>query len=148
MSFIHEKALVEGKVRIGKNSSILAFAVVRGDENEIVIGNNTNIQEHCMIHGSNTKIGNNVTIGHNAVVHGARIGDNVLVGMGSIVLDDAEISDLTIIGAGALVPPGKRLEPGVYVGNPAKRTRSLTKKDEERIMNSYKNYLKKIKNKQ
>ena len=144
MSFIHEKALVEGKVKIGKNSSILAFAVIRGDENEIVIGDNTNIQEHCMIHGRNTKIGNNVTIGHNAVVHGASIGNNVLVGIGSIVLDDAEISNLTIIGAGAVVPPGKKLEPGVYVGNPAQRIRSLTHKDEERIMNSHKHYLKKI----
>lgn len=145
MNFIHEKAIIEGNVKIGKNSSVLAFAVVRGDEDKIVIGDNTNIQEHCMIHGKKTSIGSNVTIGHNAVVHGAKIGDNVLVGMGAIILDNAEISDWSIIGAGSLVPPGKRLESGVYVGSPAKKIRDLTDKDKELITKSYKHYLEKTK---
>lgn len=144
MNFIHEKAIVEGKVKIGNKSSILAFAVVKGDENETIIGDNTNIQEHCMIHGKNTIIGNNVTIGHNALVHGARIRDNVLVGMGAIVLDNVEISDWTIIGAGSLVPPGKKLESGLYVGNPAKKVRDLIDKDKDLIKKAYEHYANKV----
>lgn len=148
MGFIHPKAIVESNVQLGDNVSIWAFAVVRADEGDIQIGKNSNIQEHVTIHGKNVEIGENVTVGHNAVIHGARIGDNVLIGMGAIVMDDVEIGDWVIVGAGSLIPPGKKIEPNTLVlGNPAKAVRKLEEKDKKLITNSYKAYLENIKNK-
>lgn len=138
---IHKNAYVEN-AELGKDSCVLAFAVVKGDEGKIKIGNNTNIQENCVIHGKGVVIGNNVTIGHAAVVHGAKIGDNVLIGMNATILDGVEIADWTIIGAGSVVPPDKKLESGLYIGNPAKKIRDLTSEDKSTIIKSYKRYLK------
>jgi carbonic anhydrase/acetyltransferase-like protein (isoleucine patch superfamily) len=137
---IHEKAYMEN-VELGKNSKIMAFAVVKGDEEKIKIGDNTNIQENCVIHGKGVVIGDNVTIGHAAVIHGAKIGNHVLIGINSTVLDGAEISDWSIIGAGSVVPPDKKLESGLYIGNPAKKIRDLTDNDKKLIIESYKRYL-------
>lgn len=143
--FIHEKAHVEGNVDIGRNSSVWAFAVLRGDEGKIKVGDNTNIQEHVMVHGD-VEIGDNCSIGHNAVVHGAKIGNNVLIGASATVLDNSKIGDWSIIAAGAIVPPNKNIEKeSVVMGVPGRVARKITKKDKKFIIDHYKNYLKKIK---
>ena len=135
--FLHDSAQVIGDVLVGDDCSIWFNAVVRGDVNHIRIGRGTNIQDLSMCHvahkgvdnpeGSPLIIGEYVTIGHSVILHGCRIGDEVLVGMGSIVMDDAVIGKQVMIGAGSLVPPGKTLESGtLYVGRPVKAVRKLT----------------------
>lgn len=145
MRYVHPKAEVVGDVSIGENSSVWAFAVIRGDEGKIRIGKNTSIQEHCMIHGENVAIGDNVTVGHSAVVHGARVGSNVLIGIGSIILDDAEVGDWVIIGAGAVVTPGMKIKSNSLVlGTPAKVVRELSDEDRKLITTSWEKYVERV----
>lgn len=129
--FMAENATVIGEVEIGAQSSIWFQAVVRGDVGLIRIGERTNIQDHAMLHcstgRSQTHIGNDVVIGHRAILHGCTVEDEVLIGMGAIILDEAIIPRHTIVAAGALVPEGKKLESGwLYVGVPAKALKPLT----------------------
>ena len=146
MKKVHPTAILEGDVELGDFVGISAYAVLRGDEGKIRIGNRTNIQEHCTLHGPGVSVGNGVTIGHGAILHGCRIGDNVLVGMGAIIMDGAEIGDWCIIGAGAVVTPGMKMESGsLAVGLPAKVVRKLDDGDKKLITNSSENYLNKIK---
>lgn len=123
-------ASVIGDVTLGDGVGVWFGAVIRGDNEPIVIGNDTNIQEHTMIHtdpGFPAAIGRGCTIGHRAIVHGCTIGDNVLVGMGAIVLNGATIGNDCLIGAGALVPEGRAIPAGSLVlGLPAKVARPLT----------------------
>ncbi len=123
--FIAENAVIIGDVTIGDDCSIWYGVVLRGDVNTIKIGNRVNIQDNASVHTlyqrSVTIIGDDVSVGHNAVVHGAKVGNDVLVGMGAILMDNAEIPDGTIIAAGAVVPSNQVLEPGVYAGVPVKR---------------------------
>ena len=143
-NFIHDKANIEGDVELGKNTSVWAFASIRGDEAKIIIGDNSNIQEGVIMHGK-TEIGNNVTVGHGAVVHGAKIGSNVLIGMNSTVLDGTEIDDWNIIAAGTVVAPNTKIEKGnVVMGVPGKITRQLNDNDRNRIVGAYQDYLKKL----
>ncbi len=139
-------ALVIGDVEIGADSSVWPMAVVRGDVNAIRIGARTNIQDGAVVHvthdgeftpgGFATHIGDDVTVGHRAIIHACTIGSRVLVGMGAIVMDGAVVPDDVIIGAGALVPPGRRLSAGqLYVGSPVHARRALT--DEEYRMLPY-----------
>jgi carbonic anhydrase/acetyltransferase-like protein (isoleucine patch superfamily) len=145
MKYIHKKSEVVGDVSIGENSSVWAFAVIRGDEGKIRIGKNTSIQEHCVIHGENVKIGDNVTVGHSAVVHGAKVGSNVLIGVGAIILDEAEVGDWVIIGAGAVVPPKMKIKSNSMVlGVPAKVVRELNEEDRKLIVSSYERYLERV----
>ncbi len=145
MKYIHPKAEVVGDISMGENSSVWAFAVIRGDEGRISIGRNTNIQEHCVLHGEGVEIGDNVTLGHSSVVHGAKIGSNALVGIGSIILDEAEIGDWVIVGAGAVVTPGMKIKPNTLVlGTPAKVVRELKDEDRELITSSYKKYTERV----
>lgn len=130
-AWIADNATVTGQVTIGEQSSIWYQVVIRGDVNKIIIGSRTNIQDATIVHGSHGKqdtiIGDDVTIGHRAIIHGCEIGNNVVIGMGAIILDDAVIPDYCIIGAGALVPPGKKLDPGfVYVGNPLRKLKPMS----------------------
>lgn len=129
-AFVAENATVIGDVRLAEESSVWFGAVVRGDMNSIRIGKRSNVQDNVVIHipeNYGVEIGDDVTIGHCAVVHGCRIGDNVLIGMNSTVLDGAEIGDNCIIGANALVPPGKVIPAGsMVVGVPGKVVRQLT----------------------
>lgn len=146
-AFIAEQAIVVGDVSVGEFSSVWFNAVARGDVNSITIGNRTNIQDNSMLHVTTGKhsleIGDNVTVGHNAVVHGCRIGNRVLVGMGAVVLDGAEIGTDSIVGAGALVPPGFVLPSGkLAVGVPAKAVRDLTREERQSIEESAENYMK------
>ena len=128
--FIAENATVVGEVTMGNQCSVWFSAVVRGDVNFIKMGNKVNIQDGAVIHGTYQKtattIGNNVSIGHNAMVHGCTIKDNVLIGMGAIVMDDVVIESNSIIAAGAIVTKGTHVESGcVYAGIPAKKIKEV-----------------------
>ncbi|WIF94367.1 gamma carbonic anhydrase family protein [Caminicella sporogenes] len=131
--FIAETAQIIGRVTLKENVNIWFGSVLRGDGNYIEVGENTNIQDNCVVHINSempTIIGKNCTIGHGAIVHACIIGNNVLVGMGAIVLDGAVIEDNVIIGAGALIPPGKTVpKNSLVIGSPGKVVRELT--DEE-----------------
>ena len=143
--FVHELAFVEGSITLSENASVWPYAVLRADEGKIIIGKNTSIQDCCVLHGS-VKIGDNVTVGHAAVIHNARIGSNVLIGMNSTILDNSKIEDWVIVAAGSVVRPKSLLESGyLYAGSPAEKKRKLTKDDRKLITASYKEYLKKIK---
>ena len=129
--FLAETAVVIGDVVMGDQCSIWYNAVVRGDVHYIRIGNKVNVQDgavvHCTYQKSPTTIGNNVSIGHNAIVHGCTIHDNVLVGMGAIIMDNSVIESNSIIAAGAVVTEGTRVAAGtIYAGVPAKRLRDVT----------------------
>ncbi len=143
--FLADNCVVVGEVKMGDNCTVWFNAVVRGDVNSITIGNNTNIQDGAVIHGtfqkSKTVIGNNVSIAHNAVVHGCTIEDNVLIGIGAIVLDDAVIGTGSVIAAGAIILPKTKVEPGsVYAGVPAKKVKEIGEEMKEVIVRTAKNY--------
>ncbi|MDR1680607.1 MAG: gamma carbonic anhydrase family protein [Prevotellaceae bacterium] len=125
--FLAETAVIIGDVQIGDDCSIWYGAVLRGDVNRIRIGNRVNIQDGAVLHTlyqrSTVEMGDDVSVGHNAIIHGATVGNNVLVGMGAIVMDNAIVADNTIIAAGAVVLSNARLEAGVYAGMPARKIR-------------------------
>ena len=145
-AFIAETVDVIGKVTIGKNSNIWYNSVLRADNNTITIGENTSIQDGSVVHVADefpTIIGNNVTVGHKALIHGCTIGDNTLIGMGSIVLDGVEIGEYTLIGAGSLVPPGKKIPSGVLaLGSPVRVIRELSEEEKKNLVQSALNYVK------
>lgn len=142
--FLAPGAQVVGDVKIGENSSVWYNAVLRGDTNPIIIGENTNVQDNAVLHVNRNRglfIGDNVTIGHGAIVHGCTVGNNVLIGMGSVILDGVEIGENCIIGAGALVTTSKVIPEGSLVyGNPAKVIRMLTEEEKESISVSARSY--------
>lgn len=126
-TFVADNAALIGDVTIGENCSIWYGAVLRGDVGAIRIGNGSNVQDGAVLHGtldvSETVLGDNVSVGHNAVVHGARVGNDVLIGMGAVVMDNAVIPDGTVIAAGAVILANSVLEPGIYAGVPAKKVK-------------------------
>jgi len=147
--FIAENATVVGEVLMGNQCSVWFNAVIRGDVHYIKIGNKVNVQDGAVIHAtyqkSPTNIGNNVSIGHNAIVHGCTIHDNVLIGMGSIVMDGCVVESNSIIAAGAVVTQNTRVESGsIYAGVPAKKVKDISQdliSDEiDRIANNYVKY--------
>lgn len=128
--WIAENATIVGDVQLGKQCTVWYNAVLRGDVHYIKIGNRVNIQDgtiiHCEYQTSPTSIGSNVTIGHNAVVHGCTVHDNSLIGMGAIVMNDAVIHSGAIVAAGAVVMEGKEIKPGeIWAGLPAKKVKEL-----------------------
>lgn len=144
--FVDESAVVIGDVHLGADSSVWPLTVIRGDMHRIRIGARTSVQDGSVLHithagpfnpdGYPLIIGDEVTIGHQVTLHGCTLGNRILVGMGSIVMDGAVIEDEVVLGAGSLVPPGKRLLSGfLYVGSPARQARALT--DKERAYFSY-----------
>ena len=144
--YLAENATVLGDVVMGDECSVWFNAVIRGDVNSIVMGNRVNVQDgaviHCTYQKAATTIGNNVSIGHNALVHGCTIHDNVLIGMGSIVMDNCVIESNSIIAAGAVLLEGTHVESGsVYAGVPAKKVKELSKElfegEVQRIANNY-----------
>ncbi|MFC4722493.1 gamma carbonic anhydrase family protein [Geojedonia litorea] len=147
--FIAENATIVGDVVMGEECSVWFNAVVRGDVHFIKMGNKVNIQDGAVIHAtyqkSPTTIGNNVSIGHNAIVHGCTIHDNVLIGMGSIVMDDCIVESNSIIAAGAVVTQNTKVEAGsIYAGVPAKKVKDISKDlisgEIDRIANNYVKY--------
>ncbi len=144
--FFAENVVVIGDVIMGDEVSVWYQSVVRGDVNSIKIGNKVNIQDGVVIHAtyktSKTNIGNNVSIGHNAIIHGCTIDDNVLVGMGSIIMDNSKIGSNSIIAAGAVVTQNTNISPGsIYAGVPARKIKdvdiNLQKNEIQRIANNY-----------
>jgi gamma-carbonic anhydrase len=145
--FVAPSADLIGDVAIGDESSIWFNTTVRGDVNRIEIGQRTNIQDNTCIHVMNrtgpVSIGNEVTIGHNAMVHGCTIKDRVLVGIHATVLDKVVVEPDVIIAAGGLVPPGKTLESGwLYMGSPVKQARKLSQEEIDSILKHSENYVK------
>ena len=149
--FLADNTTIIGDVEIGNDCSFWFNSVIRGDVNSICIGNKVNIQDgavlHCLYEKSKIHIGNNVSIGHNVIIHGATINDNVLIGMGAIIMDHAVIGENSIIAAGALILDSTIVEPGsIYGGVPAKRIKSIeqeqTKEMIEKIANNYLMYAK------
>lgn len=144
--FLAENAVIVGDVTMGDDCSIWFSAVLRGDVHSIVMGNKVNIQDNATIHAtylkSPTVIGNHVSIGHNAVVHGCTIHDNVLIGMGAIVMDDCIVESNSLIAAGAVVTKGTHIKEGeLWAGMPAKKIKDvpqhLKEGEIERIANNY-----------
>ncbi|MCK0158847.1 gamma carbonic anhydrase family protein [Cellulophaga sp. F20128] len=147
--FIAENATIVGEVEMGDQCSVWFNAVLRGDVHFIKMGNKVNVQDgaviHCTYKKSPTTIGNNVSIGHNAIVHGCTIKDNVLVGMGSIIMDDCIVESNSIVAAGAVVTKGTHIPSGtVYAGMPAKKIKDisedLSKGEIDRIADNYVTY--------
>ncbi|MGC4101662.1 gamma carbonic anhydrase family protein [Ferruginibacter sp.] len=144
--FVAPNATIVGDVKMGNDCSVWFNAVLRGDVNFIHMGNKVNVQDgaviHCTYQKTGTSIGNNVSIGHNAIVHGCVIDDNVLVGMGAIVMDNAHIGSNSIIAAGAVVLENTIVEPGtIYAGIPAKKVKDISQEkisgEIDRIANNY-----------
>lgn len=151
-AYVDETAVVIGDVTIGEDSSVWPMSVIRGDVNSITIGARTNIQDGSVLHESHTSefssgyplvIGDDVTVGHKALLHACTVGNMCLIGMSATVMDGAVLGDKVIVGAGSLVPPGKQLESGcLYVGSPVKRVRELNEKERGFLEYSAKHYSK------
>ncbi len=149
--FIAPNAWVTGKVSIGARSSLFFGVVARGDIQKIIIGSETNIQEHCIIHTSrglqDCVIGNRVTIGHGAILHGCTVNDSCIIGMGAVILDGANIGKNCIIGAHSLVTMNTVIPEGhLAFGSPAKAVRKLTEREFKELQDSADSYLKVSKN--
>jgi carbonic anhydrase/acetyltransferase-like protein (isoleucine patch superfamily) len=151
-AWVDETALVIGDVVIGAHSSVWPMTVVRGDIQRIEIGARTNIQDGSVLHvthdsrfmpgGRPLTVGDDVTVGHKVVLHACSIGERCLIGMGSIIMDGAEIASDTLLGAGSLVTPNKRLESGyLWQGSPARRVRELTDREREYLRYSAEHYV-------
>ncbi|WP_246335834.1 gamma carbonic anhydrase family protein [Azomonas macrocytogenes] len=151
--FVDVSAVVLGDVKLGNDTSVWPMAVIRGDMHRIHIGARCSIQDGSVLHithagpykaeGFPLNLGDEVTVGHQVTLHGCTIGNRVLVGMGTIVLDGAVIEDEVVIGAGSLVPPGKTLASGyLYVGSPVKQVRPLTEKELAFFRYTASNYVK------
>jgi carbonic anhydrase/acetyltransferase-like protein (isoleucine patch superfamily) len=150
--YVHPSSVLVGDIQIGLNSSIWPLVAARGDVNIIRIGQRTNVQDGSVLHvsrpttknpaGSPLLIGDDVTVGHKVMLHGCQLSNRILVGMGAIVMDDVIVEDDVIIGAGSLVPPGKRLESGyLYVGSPVKQARPLNEAERSFLTQSAINYV-------
>jgi carbonic anhydrase/acetyltransferase-like protein (isoleucine patch superfamily) len=143
-AFVSEAAYVVGDVEIGENSSIWPGAILRADRFRIRIGSNSNIQDNCVVHAgfSDADIGNNVTIAHGSVIHCARIGNNVLIGMHTVLGNQSEIEDFCMIGAQSMVKDHFKVPSGsLAVGIPAKIVRALNDRELERIANASRTYV-------
>lgn|SRR5690606_27004174 len=144
--FIAENATIVGDVILEENCSVWFNAVIRGDVNSIRIGHHTNIQDgvviHCTYQKASTTIGNYVSIGHNALVHGCTLKDNVLIGMGAIVMDHAIVEEYVIIAAGAIVLENTVCESGyIYAGIPAKKMKAISQEQREMLKQLPHNYV-------
>ncbi|QMV12872.1 gamma carbonic anhydrase family protein [Vibrio spartinae] len=150
--YVDSTAVLVGDIRIDDDSSIWPLVAARGDVNHIHIGKRSNIQDGSVLHVTHKNaanpngypliIGDDVTVGHKAMLHGCTIQDRVLVGMGSIILDGVTVESEVVIGAGSLVPPNKTLQSGyLYMGNPAKQARPLTDEERAFLLKSAENYV-------
>lgn len=151
--YVDPAAVIVGDVTMGDDCSVWPCAVIRGDMHRIHIGARTSVQDNAVLHithasdfnpgGFPLTIGDDVTIGHSACLHGCTLGSRILIGIGAIVLDGATVEDEVVIGAGTLVPPGKRLESGfLYVGSPCKQARPLKESERQFFRYSAQNYVK------
>jgi len=145
MKFIANTAAVVGDVTLGENSSVWYSAVLRGDEGAIKIGDNSNIQDNCTLHCDEQSplcVGQNVTVGHQVILHGCTIEDNCLIGMGAIIMNDAVIGENSIVGAGALITEGKVFPPNsLILGSPAKVKGEVDEKGKDMIRDAAEHYV-------
>ena len=144
--FIADSAEIMGRITIGENSSIWYQTVLRGDVHDIIIGERSNIQDHSTLHTSHGVspciVGNDVTVGHRVILHGCEIQDGTLVGMGSIIMDQAVLETGCLLAAGSLVPERKILRSGyLYAGSPARERRELTDEEKVFLMHSARHYV-------
>jgi carbonic anhydrase/acetyltransferase-like protein (isoleucine patch superfamily) len=144
-AFVHPLAFVCGDVSLGRHASVWPFAVLRGDSDRIVIGDESNVQDGAVIHvdaGVPASLGRGVAVGHRAIVHGASVGDGALVGMGAVLLNGVRIGAGAIVAAGALCPEGMRVPDGVLVvGVPARVVRPVTDAERERVARTVAGYV-------
>ena len=144
-TFLAENAALIGSVKMGEDCSIWYGAVLRGDVGPITLGDRVNIQDGAVLHAttniSEVIIGNDVSVGHNAIIHGAIIGNDVLIGMGAIVMDNAVVPDGTIVAAGAVVLANAVLEPGIWAGIPAKKIKDASEAIKAKAHENARNYL-------
>jgi carbonic anhydrase/acetyltransferase-like protein (isoleucine patch superfamily) len=143
---VEDSAQLIGDVQVGEQSSVWFNSVLRGDVHRIRVGRRSNIQDLCVVHVltelSPTEIGDDVTVGHRVVLHGCRLGNRVLVGMGAVVMDNVEVGDDCLIAAGALVSPGTRIPAGsLALGSPARIKRPLTEGERAGLLHSATNYV-------
>ena len=152
-TYIDESAVVIGDVVIGEHSSVWPLTAIRGDVNIVRIGNRSNIQDGCVLHvshqgefnpgGAELHVGDEVTVAHKVLLHGCQIGNRCLIGMGSIIMDNAVVEDQVMVGSGSLVTPGKVLESGyLYLGNPARRARELSEREIDMLSYLSEHYIK------
>lgn len=143
--FVADNAALIGDVSLGDDCSIWYGAVLRGDVGSIVLGDRVNVQDGAVMHATNRKssvrTGNDVSVGHNAIVHGAIIGNDVLIGMGAVVMDNAVVPDGTVIAAGAVVLAGTVLEPGIWAGIPARKVKDASEAVMEMIRRNAADYV-------
>lgn len=150
--YVDEAALIIGDVKLGHNVSVWPGAIIRGDVNHIDIGDECNIQDGCVLHvthdgpytpgGYALELGRGVTVGHKVVLHGCKIGDYCLIGMGAIVMDGVTMENEVLVGAGALVTPGTHLPSGtLWRGSPARQARELTEEDRQQLHYSAAHYV-------
>ncbi len=144
-AWVHPSAQLLGDVEVGEGASVWPTAVLRGDCGPVRVGARTNVQDGCVLHDtdglSKTLVGSDVTVGHRAILHGCTVGDSCLIGMGSIILDNADVGEWSFVAAGSLITPGRRFEPRSFImGSPAKRVRECTAKDLEWIAHSSRTY--------
>jgi gamma-carbonic anhydrase len=143
--YVSQGAKIIGRVELSDHSNVWFNTVIRADVNFIKIGKNTNIQDLCMLHVTekdSLTIGDNTSLGHSVVLHGCKIGDGCLIGMGAIILDGAQIGNHCLVAAGSLIPPGKKFPDGSLIkGRPAVVDRALTAEEILKISNHYKAYL-------
>lgn len=154
-AFVASNAIISGNVELGENSGVWYGCVIRGDVTKISIGKNTNIQDNSVIHGTRPNhaqnktgqegapvtIGDNVTVGHNAIIHACTVKDNSFVGMGAIIMDLAVIEEYGMLAAGAVLTPGKVVKSGqIWAGNPAKYFRDMSQGEKDYIKTSADNY--------
>ncbi len=145
-AFVAPSAIIEGRVLVGARASIWPLAVLRGDEDTITVGEDTNVQDGVVMHadpGFPATLGSRVTVGHRAVVHGARVDDDCLVGIGAILLNGVHLGAGSLVGAGAVLPEGMRVPPGsVVLGVPGRVVRPVTERQRKRIHDSAVFYVK------
>lgn len=159
-AYVDPQACVIGNVLIGKNSSVWPMVVARGDVNKITIGNNSNIQDGSILHvthkseegseiqskGAELIIGDSVTVGHAVILHGCKVEDYCLIGMGATVMDNCVIENHSILAAGSILTEGKRIKSGeLWVGSPARKVRDLSQKQKQRLEYSAEHYVKLMK---
>lgn len=147
--WVAEDAVVVGQVSLGRNTSIWFGTVVRGDSDRILIGENTNVQDGCVLHtdeGITLSIGANVTVGHMAMLHGCTIGNGSLIGIGAVILNGAEIGENCIIGANTLIPEGKRIPArSLVMGSPGRIVRELSDEEVKKLLTSAAHYVRNAK---
>ena len=145
-AWVHPAATLIGQVKVGHEASIWPGASLRGDEEPIIVGAQTSVQDNCTLHTYGglypTRIGARVTVGHNVVLHGCAVGDDCLIGMGSVLLDGVTIGAGSFVAAGSLIPPGKSFPPGSFIlGSPAKRLREVGPKEIDAIRLGWTRYV-------